>query len=121
MNRPETEFYHNLKAAFYAELDIKQHMTRIESNMTGQGIPDVNFCYKGRECWIELKVGDNKLSPMQIAWQSQHRQAGGLVFTLWKKGDGVYIVESLTQIAKATSINEVVKIIIMEMKDASIS
>lgn len=115
MNKPETDFYHELRDEIPEVISGKYHLTRIESNLTSQGIPDINFVYGGVECWIELKVGDNYLSPMQLSWQEQHRQAGGLVFTVWKKGDSDYILESNTVIAKAFSITEVVQMIIAEM------
>ena len=36
--------------------NIKEvHWQRIETGMTGSGVPDVNGCAKGKEFWIELK------------------------------------------------------------------
>ena len=31
------------------------HLQRIETGMTGSGVPDVNGCYAGVEFWLELK------------------------------------------------------------------
>ena len=31
------------------------HLQRIETGMTGAGVPDVNGCAKGKEFWVELK------------------------------------------------------------------
>lgn len=39
--------------------------------MTSRGIPDVNACRDGVECWIELKVVQGrqvKLRPEQVGW-----------------------------------------------------
>ena len=63
---------------------LSHHFVRIESNLTQQGIPDINGCINGREFWIEVKVDENELSPMQISWHRQREQAGGLVFVITK-------------------------------------
>ena len=66
---------------------------RIESHMTGQGIPDVNYT-KG---WIELKYAKNwpiRNGPLRIdhftkeqkGWILSRTYAGGLVFVLLKVG-----------------------------------
>jgi hypothetical protein len=46
------------------------HFTRIESS-TQNGIPDVNACKNGSECWLELKCNSAKnlgLSKYQMVW-----------------------------------------------------
>ena len=60
------------------------HFTRIEST-TINGIPDVNACKNGNECWLELKCNSDKnlgLSKHQIVWIYNRTKAGGKVFIL---------------------------------------
>ena len=60
------------------------HFTRVEST-TINGIPDVNACKNGSECWLELKCNSDKnlgLSKHQIVWIWNRIKAGGKVFIL---------------------------------------
>ena len=62
--------------------NIKEvHWQRIETGMTGSGVPDVNGCAKGKEFWVELKEvhSGNSLTlrPMQV----------GQVFVLARKNN----------------------------------
>ena len=67
------------------------HWQRIETGITGSGIPDVNGCAKGKEFWIELKEvhSGNSLTlrPMQVAWLSKRAMNGGQVFVLARKNN----------------------------------
>lgn len=72
------------------------HLQRIESGITGSGIPDVNGCYAGVEFWIELKdvpINSNKigLRVMQVAWISRRVSHGGRVFVLVRKLNKLYL------------------------------
>ncbi len=64
------------------------HLQRIETGMTGAGVPDVNGCAKGKEFWVELKEihSGNALTlrPMQVAWLGKRAAHGGqrVVITL---------------------------------------
>lgn len=62
---------------------LKGHPIRIES-MSSLGIPDVNWCYKGVEVWMELKVihGKDKIyvERYQPQYHIQRNRAGGLVY-----------------------------------------
>ena len=62
------------------------HLQRIETGMTGAGVPDVNGCAKGKEFWIELKEihSGNALTlrPMQISWLAKRALHGGQVFVM---------------------------------------
>jgi hypothetical protein len=71
---PEQKFWQLLKP------HVPGHVNRIE-NTVGNGIPDVNFCYKGKETWIELKAG-SKLRDSQKIWHQQRALAGGRVFVI---------------------------------------
>ena len=80
------------------------HLQRIETGMTGSGVPDVNGCAKGKEFWIELKEihSGNALTlrPMQISWLAKRASHGGQVFVMARKNDEIklYHVDSLTGI-----------------------
>ena len=67
------------------------HFQRIETGLTGSGVPDVNGCAKGKEFWIELKEihSGNALTlrPMQVAWIAKRAQYGGQVFVLARKNE----------------------------------
>jgi penicillin-binding protein-related factor A (putative recombinase) len=72
--------------------NIKEvHWQRIETGMTGSGVPDVNGCAKGKEFWIELKEihSGNSLTlrPMQVAWLCKRAMNGGQVFVLARKNN----------------------------------
>ena len=74
-------------------LPNKCHVQRIETGSTGRGIPDVNLCHMGMECWVELKIVKGKkvkLSPEQIAWHFRRARAGGVSWIMARdKVDGV--------------------------------
>ena len=85
--------------------NLKQiHLQRIETGMTGAGVPDVNGCAKGKEFWVELKEihSGNKLTlrPMQISWLAKRASHGGQVFVMARKNDEIklYHIDSLTGI-----------------------
>jgi len=85
--------------------NIKEiHWQRIETGMTGAGVPDVNGCAKGKEFWVELKEihSGNALTlrPMQISWLAKRASHGGQVFVMARKQDEIklYHIESLTGI-----------------------
>lgn len=67
------------------------HLQRIETGLTGSGVPDVNGCKKGQEFWIELKEihSGNSLTlrPMQVSWLVKRAQHGGQVFVLARKNN----------------------------------
>ena len=80
------------------------HLQRIETGMTGAGVPDVNGCGWGKEFWIELKEihSGNKLTlrPMQISWLAKRASHGGQVFVMARKNNEIklYHIDSLTGI-----------------------
>ena len=80
------------------------HLQRIETGMTGAGVPDVNGCAKGKEFWVELKEihSGNALTlrPMQVAWLGKRAAHGGQVFVLARKNAELklYHIASLTGI-----------------------
>jgi len=69
------------------------HLQRIETGLTGSGVPDVNGCKKGQEFWIELKEihSGNSLTlrPMQVSWLAKRAMHGGQVFVLARKNNEI--------------------------------
>lgn len=60
---------------------------RIESAMTGSGIPDLNGCINGKEFWLELKIGKvPRVEPQQIAWHTRAEAKGrnAFILTAWE-------------------------------------
>lgn len=64
-------------------------LQRIESGLTGLGIPDLNYCHAGREGWVELKqtkgwvVG---IRPDQVGWIERRVRHGGRVTVMVRQG-----------------------------------
>ena len=67
----------------------------IEFDLTDNpGVPDVNYCLRGQEGWIEFKWIKKKkgadIRPAQIAWFRNRVEAGGRCFLVWGHPDGDY-------------------------------
>ena len=59
------------------------HWQAIESGLTGGGIPDSNFCWRGVEGWVECKATQHwsvTLEPAQVGWHLRRARAGGRTF-----------------------------------------
>lgn len=64
------------------------HWTRIETGDVSEGVPDVNGCLNGVECWVELKATDAwavSIRPMQIGWTERRIRSGGRVYMLTRR------------------------------------
>jgi hypothetical protein len=88
----ESDIYKLIKKAV-VNLKLNCHLTRIESGLTVNGIPDLHVVYYSNQVnkavtfWVELKSNNLKncnLSKYQINWILNHNKAGGLVFILNK-------------------------------------
>ncbi len=78
----------SLWALLKEHLPEEAHFQRIETGGTGKGVPDVNYCHKGKEIWIELKSIEglkSTLTPFQIAWIYNRYRSGGNAFILMRK------------------------------------
>jgi hypothetical protein len=74
------------------------HFTRVESS-TQNGIPDVNACKNGSECWLELKCNSAKnlgLSKYQMVWIMNRTKAGGRIFIINRPLSQCAIKKSIT-------------------------
>lgn len=92
---------------FISHLPKLAHHQRIETGLTGRGIPDINICFEAEECWVELKVVKGKqvqLAPEQVAWHYRRHRAGGTTWIVARdkydgvrkgKGDDIYIWKGL--------------------------
>lgn len=86
---PEQKFWQLLKP------HVPGHVNRIE-NSTSNGIPDVNYCYKGQEVWLELKAG-SKVRDTQKIWHQQRVIQGGRVLLVSRK-DSYISIQQATKI-----------------------
>lgn len=82
-------------AALRKHVELPDRMDRVE-NWVVAGMPDINFCSAGVECWIELKqpsepkrrttklfgLNNHKLELSQRNWMLRQRNAGGRCFIL---------------------------------------
>jgi hypothetical protein len=65
---------------------VGAHIQRLESGMTGGGIPDVNACRDGVEAWIEYKsirgwvLPKTNRRPAQVGWIEGRLRHGGRCF-----------------------------------------
>lgn len=73
----------NLRSIFQDHLR-DAHWQAIESWSTGQGVPDVHYCFPGGlSGWVEFKLcsaNSVSVSPHQVAWAERYSRAGGRTF-----------------------------------------
>lgn len=83
-----------LSAIFRARLP-EAHWQSVETAGTGRGVPDLNYCLRGAEGWIENKRVKGwripSLRPEQVAWAEQRIRAGGRVFLAARKGGSLWL------------------------------
>lgn len=94
---------------------LNVHMVAIESR-TYPGIPDINYCHRGIEGWIELKMvrGNTLRHPMtaqQRNWIRSRRNEDGRIFILTRefrgKGQGNKDQVTLYDGAMANTLNDI--------------
>ena len=59
------------------------HWQRVETGMTGAGVPDLNGCWHGIEVWLELKltaIWAVDISAFQVSWAERRIRHGGRVY-----------------------------------------
>lgn len=74
----EARLREKLRAAF----PPRAHLTWVESHLTAQGVPDLNYEYRGCHGWVELKFmaeedKEVEIRPAQYAWFRARVRAGG--------------------------------------------
>jgi hypothetical protein len=81
---------------FIAQLRHDVDIVQIESTVS-RGVPDLNLCHQGIECWVELKLfvgGRVLLRPEQYAWGTRRHHHGGRVFIVALHPSGIIHVWS---------------------------
>lgn len=97
--KKETQMYKDITGLIGRrcnELGLLFDITRIESNLTAQGIPDMSVCINGKEFWIECKFEDFEISPMQQSWLVRRALAGSKLFLI-RLINGIYYCYQFTK------------------------
>lgn len=68
---------------------INQHGSAFSS----RGVPDILLCVKGRFMAVELKVGDNRPTPLQEDYLRRIGMAGGMAFVITTYEDFVMVMK----------------------------
>jgi len=111
----ESDIYKLIKKAVINN-KLNCHLTRIESGLTLNGIPDLNIVYhsklinKSVEFWLELKSNNLKncnVSKYQFNWIYNHMKSGGVVYilnkTLKERGLKLYRVDPCSVVTEVLS------------------
>jgi hypothetical protein len=90
----ESNIYKLIKKAV-VNLKLNCHLTRVESGLTLNGIPDLYIVYRSNLInktnaksicfWLELKANNLKncnISKYQVNWILKHNKAGGVAYIL---------------------------------------
>lgn len=97
MRKPEQKLWDELRPEF----NKAGHCCRVESHATAIGFPDVDYCLRGVEGSLELKVWTPRtkkplLRTSQGFWHAKREQAGGNCWTLlqykWPKQQEIYVL-----------------------------
>ena len=105
----ESDIYKLIKKAV-VNLKLNCHLTRVESGLTLNGIPDLYIVYRSNLInktnaksicfWLELKANNSKncnVSKYQFNWILKHNRIGGIAYILNKplleRGLKLYRVE----------------------------
>lgn len=70
------------------------------------GIPDIIACYKGRFLGIEVKVGSNKPSDIQLVKIKRINDAGGVGIVVWSLEEVKQLIEELDGLNKEKQMKE---------------
>ena len=113
----ESDIYKLIKKAVI-NLKLNCQLTRIESGLTLQGIPDLYIAYHSNlinkpVCfWLELKANNLKncnVSKYQFNWIYKHSKAGGIAYILNRpvsqRGLKLYRVDPCSVVTEVLSID----------------
>ena len=62
---------------------LRLHCQTVELGLIAAGVPDLNYCGRGAEGWVECKATSGfavKVRPFQVAWIERRLRFGGRVF-----------------------------------------
>ena len=113
----ESDIFKLIKKAVI-NLKLNCFLTRIESGLTLNGIPDLYVVYhsklinKSISFWLELKANNSKncnVSKYQFNWILKHNKAGGVAYILNKplkeRGLKLYSVEPCNVLTEQLSVD----------------
>jgi hypothetical protein len=117
----ESDIYKLIKKAV-VNLKLNCHLTRVESGLTLNGIPDLYIVYNSKlinktvnkpvSFWLELKANNLKncnVSKYQFNWILKHNRIGGVAYILNKplklKGLKLYSVEPCNLLTEQLSVD----------------
>ena len=113
----ESDIFKLIKKAVI-NLKLNCFLTRIESGLTLNGIPDLYVVYhsklinKSISFWLELKANNSKncnVSKYQFNWILKHNKAGGVAYILNKplkeRGLKLYRVEPCSVLTEQLSVD----------------
>lgn len=110
--------------------EANDRVDRIE-NFIVNGMPDINYCFDGFECWIEIKspkepkrestslFGSNhKLSIDQMNWFLRQKNAGGKGFIFIKTDKRAMIIEQdYADFINLATVNQLIEIALWHEKE----
>jgi hypothetical protein len=76
--------------------NVPGHLLRIE-NLIGAGIPDCHLTHKGKQVWLELKIGKGnnvQFQNSQIAFFAEAKKHSSTCKVLMRKNDLLYLINS---------------------------
>jgi hypothetical protein len=91
----------DLKEKVYATM-LKTHLAKLGQwcrieNVVGIGIPDVNFFFRGKDIWIEIKIVKGKraiFETSQITWFTKRVREGGDALVFARKDQEMWIIRA---------------------------
>jgi hypothetical protein len=121
----ESDIYKLIKKAV-VNLKLNCHLTRVESGLTLNGIPDLYLVYNSKlinktvnkpvAFWLELKANNLKncnVSKYQFNWILKHNRIGGVAYILNRpvkqRGLKLYSVEPCNVLTEQLSVDYSVK------------
>ena len=88
----EDDLRHSLKRFVKTQANNVLHVSWVESHATAIGIPDVSYCCRGTEGWIEMKAGPGlEVRAAQVLWMEARILAGGHPLILIEWGGDVFL------------------------------
>ncbi len=100
-----------VRAAFPPEA----HLTWVESHLTSQGVPDLNYQHGGVHEWLELKFAGKTdkevtIRPAQYGWFRERLKAGGRPFLLVEIEGGFFFLVNGVDVVEPTALKLVVDV-----------
>lgn len=101
--KPEQALYNLIKD------HLPGHHQRIES-VAGVGAPDIELCYEGKSCWIELKAPPKQCSewdmlrPSQQIWHFRRVKERGIVFLIYRYNNTVTVTKGISDFMRGNTV-----------------